>query len=246
MKYNVKVWRGVLVLLVGLMRGATGFSQTVDNWGFYGGVLEYNGGHDIGVPQILFTVRKESTQEVMGSTLSDADGDYLVLINATVGEVYSLVPSKPGHTFSPSGVTLTFQGQPPSKENFTATRITLVVTGNVRTMSGVPVPGLMIDVSPVNGEFGAPSFSPITDEFGRYQILMPAGYLYRFQPLSTFYAFWPLYYVILFGGEGGAVDFLAILPEVPRGGTGGSGGNDPMPPKGNGQPRYLGTQSLPR
>jgi hypothetical protein len=117
-----------------------------------------------------------------GTITTDGSGNYS--ISVPNGYTGMATPSKTGYTFSPASRSYSSLTADQTGQDYAATPPPVVVSGSVKTSSGMGVSGVLITFSNSGGTI-------TTDGSGNYSISVPNGYTGMATPSKTGYTFSP-------------------------------------------------------
>lgn len=143
---------------------------------YYGSVIQYTISGNVGIPGVKMN-------GLPGNVISDAGGQFI----ATVGYALSgkITPAKDGFEFSPPHISFQRVVEDLIYQNFEAKEILIKIAGSVNLpqadKAGVQMQGL---VDP-NGSV------VLTDDKGRYQVVVPYGWYGEVRPTVEGYTFSP-------------------------------------------------------
>lgn len=236
---KMKIWIGLFVGLAGLASsvGATPQIQVM-----FGRVGEDAPGGGM-LADVLLTARDEALQVTIATTRTDEFGNYILTLAVAEGPLdihYSVVPTKPGFTFQPFGVTHHWHGGGGNfRQDFGAIRLMCWVSGRVREQSGVALSGVPVGIQSSWPEL--PISLTWTDATGRFRFRLPAAHWYQVTPMPAVGSgFSPANRTLYLLQSEWDLDFTPYLfPTAP---PSGGGPTEWVDPKGTGkQPAHVGS-----
>ncbi len=143
---------------------------------YYGSVITYTISGDVGIPGVKMN-------GLPGNVISDASGQYIATVSYALSG--KITPAKDGFEFSPPHISFQRVIEDLIYQNFESTEILIKIAGSVNLpqadKAGVQMQGL---VDP-NGSV------VLTDDKGRYQVVVPYGWYGEVRPTVEGYTFTP-------------------------------------------------------